>query len=193
MQTVQVSGSTQMQAQPVQAGDATQMPTQMQVHAMPMQMQTQSAQAMGQTMMQAVPMQAAPGQQPGQHFILVPVPMQPGMQPGQQPQMMLPPGAPPGSVIMVAQAQPMTGASNGEMMASIPDAGENEDMAPEQIQANYHPEQAAAVAGRQVLAEALDAATLDNLSADGHPLPSPGSALHGTGRCNPCAWFWKPG
>merc|ERR1712151_139945 len=23
--------------------------------------------------------------------------------------------------------------------------------------------------------------------------PSIGSALHGTGRCQPCAWFWKPG
>jgi len=24
-------------------------------------------------------------------------------------------------------------------------------------------------------------------------LPSKGSALHGTGQCRPCAWFWKPG
>jgi len=24
-------------------------------------------------------------------------------------------------------------------------------------------------------------------------IPSPGSALHGTGMCQPCAWFWKPG
>mmetsp|Transcript_29123 Transcript_29123/g.61890 ORF Transcript_29123/g.61890 Transcript_29123/m.61890 type:complete len:673 (+) Transcript_29123:108-2126(+) len=24
-------------------------------------------------------------------------------------------------------------------------------------------------------------------------LPSPGSALHGTGMCKPCGWFWRPG
>lgn len=24
------------------------------------------------------------------------------------------------------------------------------------------------------------------------PLPSPGSAAHGTGACRPCAWFWRP-
>lgn len=24
------------------------------------------------------------------------------------------------------------------------------------------------------------------------PLPSVGSAMHGTGKCKPCAWFWKP-
>jgi len=23
-------------------------------------------------------------------------------------------------------------------------------------------------------------------------MPNPGSALHGSGTCNPCAWFWKP-
>jgi len=46
-------------------------------------------------------------------------------------------------------------------------------------------------AGRQLFSEALDANVIDG----NHPkieLPSPGSALHGTGRCNPCAWFWKP-
>jgi hypothetical protein len=26
-----------------------------------------------------------------------------------------------------------------------------------------------------------------------HGTPSVGSALHGTGECRPCAWFWKPG
>lgn len=26
-----------------------------------------------------------------------------------------------------------------------------------------------------------------------HGIPSRGSALHGTGECRPCAWFWKPG
>jgi hypothetical protein len=28
--------------------------------------------------------------------------------------------------------------------------------------------------------------------ADEQKLPSMGSALHGTGKCSPCAWFWKP-
>merc|ERR1711879_759627 len=33
--------------------------------------------------------------------------------------------------------------------------------------------------------------TLDEVSASGQPLTSAGSTLHGTGRCSPCAWFWK--
>lgn len=53
-----------------------------------------------------------------------------------------------------------------------------------------------AKAGRQIFSEALNASTFEDrprqaVSPNG-PLPSPGSALHGTGRCNPCAWFWKP-
>merc|ERR1719321_571334 len=24
------------------------------------------------------------------------------------------------------------------------------------------------------------------------PVPNPGSMLHGTGHCSPCAWYWKP-
>mmetsp|Transcript_101438 Transcript_101438/g.180326 ORF Transcript_101438/g.180326 Transcript_101438/m.180326 type:complete len:290 (-) Transcript_101438:49-918(-) len=44
-------------------------------------------------------------------------------------------------------------------------------------------------AGRQLFNEALDPTTFDNARGD---LVSQGSALHGTGRCSPCAWFWKP-
>jgi len=47
------------------------------------------------------------------------------------------------------------------------------------------------LAGRQLFGEALDSDILDNTSVPAGPLPSPGSAIHGTGRCNPCAWFWK--
>lgn len=43
-------------------------------------------------------------------------------------------------------------------------------------------------AGRQLFNEAMDPATLDGANTN---LPSKGSTLHGTGRCSPCAWFWK--
>jgi hypothetical protein len=55
-----------------------------------------------------------------------------------------------------------------------------------------HPDAAHAwSAGRQLFGEALDTNTVDGLSADGQIPPSKGSSLHGTGRCSPCAWFWK--
>lgn len=41
------------------------------------------------------------------------------------------------------------------------------------------------------LAQAVPAPMMS--CACGGRLPSKGSALHGTGHCNPCAWFWKPG
>merc|ERR1712039_475447 len=47
------------------------------------------------------------------------------------------------------------------------------------------------LAGRQLFGEALDPATLDKPSVAQSALPSKGSAPHGTGRCNPCAWFYK--
>lgn len=40
-----------------------------------------------------------------------------------------------------------------------------------------------------IAAEGLEDAS--NTSAV-QPQPSAGSALHGTGQCKPCAWFWKP-
>jgi hypothetical protein len=59
--------------------------------------------------------------------------------------------------------------------------------------------------GLQLMREALDPDTFDmhentvapqgfvneQGAASDLPLPSPGSALHGTGNCQPCAWFWK--
>jgi len=45
-------------------------------------------------------------------------------------------------------------------------------------------------AGRQLFTEAMDSATFDGAGVEN--LPSKGSAFHGTGRCSPCAWFWKP-
>lgn len=49
-------------------------------------------------------------------------------------------------------------------------------------------------AGRQIFNEALDHHSLDQtITVDGvtMPLPCVGSSLHGTGRCSPCAWYWK--
>merc|ERR1719188_2398029 len=37
----------------------------------------------------------------------------------------------------------------------------------------------------------MDPNFVDNVSADGQAMPSRGSALHGTLRCSPCAWYWK--
>jgi hypothetical protein len=60
-------------------------------------------------------------------------------------------------------------------------------------------------AGRQMFSEALDSDVLDAETSSPESqtkkaavvlnpgqMTSPGSALHGTGRCNPCAWYWKP-
>ncbi|CAJ1422738.1 unnamed protein product [Effrenium voratum] len=43
-------------------------------------------------------------------------------------------------------------------------------------------------AGRQLFNEAMDPSTFEGHTPN---LASKGSALHGTGRCSPCAWFWK--
>lgn len=75
-------------------------------------------------------------------------------------------GLPPGAQLMIVQAVPMPQA----------------------------PQKAFPDAGRQLLNEAMDQHTLDQtIDVDGQtiPLPSVGSALHGTGRCSPCAWYWK--
>merc|ERR1719359_1242468 len=34
--------------------------------------------------------------------------------------------------------------------------------------------------------------SLTAAEAESSTLPSVGAALHGSGRCKPCAWFWKP-
>jgi len=56
-------------------------------------------------------------------------------------------------------------------------------------------------AGKQLFGEAFDGDHWEKgAQAEGRPLSgmvdgpmsSPGSVLHGTGHCNPCAWFWKP-
>lgn len=61
--------------------------------------------------------------------------------------------------------------------------------------------QSISAAGKQLFGEALDERQWDASTQDfGEPLSgtvtgpiqSPGSVLHGTGNCNPCAWFWKP-
>eukprot|EP00928_Gymnodinium_smaydae_P005176 TRINITY_DN11780_c1_g1_i1.p1 TRINITY_DN11780_c1_g1~~TRINITY_DN11780_c1_g1_i1.p1 ORF type:complete len:347 (+),score=64.19 TRINITY_DN11780_c1_g1_i1:90-1130(+) len=56
-------------------------------------------------------------------------------------------------------------------------------------------QQREASAGRQLFGEALDPNRLDLVQAQAQvPVNQPwsmGSSLHGTGRCSPCAWFWK--
>jgi hypothetical protein len=79
--------------------------------------------------------------------------------------------------------------------------------APVDPQPQIPPEQAnVANAGRQMFSEALSSETFEAppppydgvvrkeavVLSSGQPLPSPGSALHGNGNCNPCAWYYKP-
>merc|ERR1712113_22125 len=54
--------------------------------------------------------------------------------------------------------------------------------------------------GKQLLSEALDDHHFDAISQHveqpisgtvSGPLSTPGSVEHGTGKCSPCAWYWK--
>lgn len=65
---------------------------------------------------------------------------------------------------------------------------------------NQNESQSISAAGKQLFGEALNDDQWDtNQQELGEPLSgtetgpisSPGSVLHGTGNCNPCAWFWK--
>lgn len=49
----------------------------------------------------------------------------------------------------------------------------------------------AALSGGPSPAEGLPQ-ELDSELSPAHVMPSRGSAVHGTGRCQPCAWFWRP-
>lgn len=70
------------------------------------------------------------------------------------------------------------------------------------IPAEGHSEtESISAAGKMLFGEALDGVGFDAISQDvGQPISgtqvgpmqSPGSDLHGSGNCNPCAWFWKP-
>lgn len=51
----------------------------------------------------------------------------------------------------------------------------------------------AAVHAHDVATAALDEVKeVKTLSKDDKVLPSKGSATHGSGKCRPCAWYWKP-
>mmetsp|Transcript_49300 Transcript_49300/g.127146 ORF Transcript_49300/g.127146 Transcript_49300/m.127146 type:complete len:224 (-) Transcript_49300:153-824(-) len=68
------------------------------------------------------------------------------------------------------------------------------DKVAEAAQANA---KAVSAAGQQLFNEAFNPLSLDgvwNPQSQSYvgQLPSVGSSLHGTGRCSPCAWFWKP-
>lgn len=61
--------------------------------------------------------------------------------------------------------------------------------------------QSISFAGKQLLGEALSGQHFDAISQNvgqpisgtvAGPLQTPGSTSHGTGSCNPCAWYWKP-
>jgi len=84
-----------------------------------------------------------------------------------------------------APVQHMPVATNGSAMASVTQESEI-------VELQEPPHDVIHLAGRQLFGEALDSAILDETAPPSQPLPSPGSAPHGTGRCNPCAWFWKP-
>jgi len=61
------------------------------------------------------------------------------------------------------------------------------DFQPDQLE----PDSLNAYAGRQMFLEAFNPSTLDEGAPEALP-PSEGSAFHGTSRCSPCGWFWKP-
>merc|ERR1712187_681376 len=44
-----------------------------------------------------------------------------------------------------------------------------------------------------VLDSVSEGATYSKSDIPAGAYPSMGSRLHGTGQCQPCAWFWKPG
>lgn len=47
-------------------------------------------------------------------------------------------------------------------------------------------------AGRQLMMEAVDEEEKQSAQGPNTPLPSVGSALHASGKCQPCAWFHNP-
>eukprot|EP00440_Ansanella_granifera_P013580 gb/GFBE01014753.1/.p1 GENE.gb/GFBE01014753.1/~~gb/GFBE01014753.1/.p1 ORF type:complete len:333 (+),score=73.94 gb/GFBE01014753.1/:1-999(+) len=132
---------------------------------MPMGMQQMPMQAMqGPAGQQMIIMQVPAGQNLPQGYYQMPV------MPGQgMTQVVQPGGAAPQVVMMAPAVQVQPQQAEGLGMIS---------------EANI----ATSEAGRQLFNEAMDPTTLDGLNPD---LPSRGSALHGTGRCSPCAWFWK--
>jgi len=118
---------------------------------------------------QMVIMQVPAGAQQPQAFIQMPMAHQ---QPGAQVVFMAPPQA----------AQPAPEQPKGQTEA---EGGGAQSVGPGFVSDNNALQHAA---GRQLFTEAMDPATLDGANPN---LASKGSTLHGTGRCSPCAWFWK--
>lgn len=119
-------------------------------------------------------------------IMLVPVPM--GQQ-GQPTMLMQMPHAGPGMMMMAPSVTMQQNQGYAESTAA--EGG---------VLSNYGTVEMQHKAGRQLFNEALDPATLDAVNQAtaagvvlGSPqLPSLGSVMHGTGRCSPCAWYWKP-
>lgn len=163
-------------------------------------------QQIGQTQSQsAQPVQAVQPSLPGQqqmYWVQMPVMMQPSgtqlpMQAAQPVQLgaaSLPVGALQAAVPVPWVASNRVPLVQGEVV---------QDQAPQNV-ARGVPEasesQSISSAGRQLLDEALNGPHFDAISQNvgqpisgtvAGPVQTPGSALHGTGNCNPCAWFWK--
>mmetsp|Transcript_107146 Transcript_107146/g.301573 ORF Transcript_107146/g.301573 Transcript_107146/m.301573 type:complete len:367 (-) Transcript_107146:129-1229(-) len=135
-------------------------------------------------------------------YMQMPMPMQMPA-PAAAPVMMV--GGPVAVQYGTLQMVPAPGMSNGISCAA---GTPNDEPAPAQGTADalngdrlHETLQRESSAGRQLFGEALDANTFENQSQgfavqSGVPnsfaAPSVGSQLHGTGKCNPCAWFWKP-
>lgn len=121
-------------------------------------------QQMGQVFYMAQPMQMMPAEANG----AVPAPMQ------SMPIVMTAAVPQPVQQMAVMQAAPAVAAP--AEAAPVPMA--RVDSTPEQVKMS---------AGRQLMMEAFE----EDQQPDA-TLPSLGSALHGTGKCQPCAWYWNP-
>lgn len=117
----------------------------------------------------------------------------------QQPMMFMPvpsAGTMPTIVSADVSSVPSSVVQQPVIMGMMPVAVPMQDMSAQNLNEKQ------ADAGRQLFTEAMHPDSFDPDAAPppggildvagGMPLPSPGSALHGTGRCQPCAWFWKP-
>jgi len=172
---------------PANSMPASGMPAMMQGGAMPMMQAAPVNYAM-----QAVPVNCAmQGMQPMQQGMMMQMPNF-GMMPGQVATMGR---AIPGPQPVAMAAQPaqwvQPGGQQIVMVGMVPAPATIVAQEQEQDEQELIPfvaDEERPRAGRQILQEAF---ALDIPAAPTGPLASPGSVLHGTGRCNPCAWFWK--
>lgn len=150
-----------------------------------MQMPNGQGPAPGVQMMPVLmPMQAMGGAPQGATQQLAPQQLAPPpVQAGGPNAMSAPPSAPP---------QGLPFGTSPTSPTSPPPAGNADDDEPPEPEVTRNPDAVHAWnAGRQLFTEAIDSRTVDELAHDGQAMASKGSSLHGTGRCAPCAWYWK--